>query len=127
MATNTFPLRSAVGTALVRVRDRIILWTVSAGFTLILTILGSILARVRMSHNNGIAASGQVKILDAPGRPDHPFFRPGTVMPCRIRHACASFMDDAMRVVRSMSIKFADKPFKSPFDIELNTGRVALF
>ena len=107
--------------------NRFILWLYTKGFTLVLTIFGSLFARTRMSHNNGIGATGKVTIVDNPAFILHPFFEQNKVLPCRIRHAAASFRDDAMRVVRSMSIKFSDTQFESPFDLELNTGKVALF
>ena len=121
------PLGTKILTWLRRIWDRFVLWLVSAGFSLALTIVLSLIKRQRMSHNNGICGVGSATIVDDPGVPLHPLFHPGKVFPCRIRHAAASFMDDAMRVVRSMSIKFADEDMKSPFDLELNTGEVALF
>lgn len=107
--------------------NRFVLLLYTKGFALALTIFGSLLGRTRMSHYNGIGASGTVRIVDNPEFVLHPFFEKNKSFPCRIRHAAASFRDDAMRVVRSMSIKFADTPFDSPFDLELNTGKVALF
>ena len=107
--------------------NRFIIWFYTKLFTIALTIGGSLFLRARMSHNNGIGAKGKVTIVDNPEFVLHPFFEANKTFPCRIRHAAASFMDDAMRVVRSMSIKFADTEFKSPFDLELNTGKVALF
>ena len=107
--------------------NRFILWFYTKAFTILLTIFGSLIGRKRMSHNNGIGARGKVTIVDNPELIAHPFFEPNKTYPCRIRHAGASFNDDAMRVVRSMSLKFADDQFKSPFDLELNTGKVALF
>jgi len=128
-ATSAAPL--PVGTmilnAIRRAWDRFVLWFVSAGFSVAITIMLSIILRQRMSHNNGICGVGTAKIVDDPGIPLPPIFHPGKVFPCRVRHAAASFMDDAMRVVRSMSIKFADEDYESPFDLELNTGEVALF
>ena len=124
---NRLPLGTMILNWIRRLWDRLVLWFVSVGFSLALTIMLSIILRQRMSHNNGISAVGSATIVDDPGIPLHPFFQPGKVFPCRIRHAAASFWDDAMRVVRSMSIKFSDKEFESPFDLELNTGEVALF
>jgi len=87
----------------------------------------SLTHRKRMSHDNGIAAGGKVTIVPNPKFPAHKFFAPGRVFPCRIRHASATFLDDAMNCIRSMSIKFSDHHFKSPFDIEMNTGEISLF
>lgn len=127
MSKNPFPFVSASGTLLVRTGNRIVLWLYTGVFNLLLTIFGSIMARTRMSHNNGIGAVGSFRFVDNPKFPLHPFFEPGKTMPCRIRHGAASFHDDAMRAVRSISIKLADTRSKSPFDLELNTGVVALF
>ncbi len=80
-----------------------------------------------MSHNNGIAADGFLQIVDNPDIPAHQFFTPGRCFPLRIRHATATFYDDGMNGIRSMSIKFAREYFKSPFDIEMNTGATSLF
>ncbi len=106
---------------------RLVLWLYTKTFTLGLTLIGSLLFRSRMSHYNAIGASGKVTILDNPKLPPHPFFEANKSFDCRIRHGSASFRDDAMRAVRSISIKFADTAYKSPFDLELNTGKVALF
>ena len=127
LTENRMPLGHMILNWIHGVWNRLVLWVVSAGFSLMLTIFLSIIARTRMSHNNGICGVGSARIVDDPTMPLHPFFQPGQVFPCRVRHAAASFMDDAMRVVRSMSIKFADTDYKSPFDLELNTGEVALF
>jgi len=127
MAKHLFPFLSALQTLLVRSGNRIILWLYTGVFNLVLTIVGSLMFRTRMSHNNGIAAVGSFKFVDHPKFPLHPFFEPGKILPCRIRHGAASFKDDAMRAVRSLSIKLADERYNSPFDLELNTGIVALF
>ena len=103
------------------------LWLFSRAFTLGITLALSIGTRRRMSHNNGIAARGAARIVDDLQIPSHPLFQPGKIFPCRVRHAAASFMDDAMRLVRGMSVKFADTSFESPFDLEMNTGKVAVF
>jgi catalase len=123
---NTLPVGTIVLNRIRRLWDRIILWVTSVGFSVALTLFLS-LFRQRMSHNNGICARGSATIVSEPTMSLPAVFRPGQVFPCRIRHAAASFMDDAMRVVRSMSIKFADTQYRSPFDLELNTGEVALF
>ena len=107
--------------------DKFVLWFVSKAFGLLLAIFVSFPYRQRMSHNNGIAGVGSLRIVDAPERPAHEFFAPGKVYPLRIRHASVTFLDDAMAAVRSISLKFADHHFDSPFDMELNTGRYSLF
>ena len=70
---------------------------------------------------------GTATIVDNPGFPPHDFFEPGKVFPARIRHAMATFLDDAMNGIRSISIKFSDHYFDSPFDLECNTGEINLF
>lgn len=127
MSTNRIPIYKILISALRKFFGRISVWIATKFFTLLLTIFGSILYRKKMSHNNGIAATGSIRFVDNPEFPLHPFFVPGKTMPCRVRHAAASFMDDAMRVVRSMSVKMSDSSFKSPMDIEMNTGETALF
>ncbi len=127
MKTNRIPIFSSLVTGIKRFFGLTLLWLATKAFTWALTLFGSIMARKKMSHNNGIAANGSIRFIDNPGFPLHPFFVPGRTLPCRVRHAAASFMDDAMRVVRSMSIKMADTNYKSPMDIELNTGETALF
>ena len=87
----------------------------------------SFVRRRRMSHENGVAARGRVRIVDDPTFPAHDFFTPGREWPCRIRHATVLFKDDAKMTVRAASLKFADDRFESPFDMLMNTGRVGLF
>ena len=107
--------------------DKIILWFTSKAFAIGLVILVAYPKRNRMSHNNGIAAEGTATIVDNPEFPAHDFFRPGKVFPARVRHASATFLDDAMNCIRSCSVKFSDHHWKSPFDIECNTGKINLF
>ncbi len=92
-----------------------------------LVTLNSLFRRIRMSHENGILLRGKVRIVDDPQFPSHDFFQPGREFDCRLRHAAASFLDDAKLVVRSASIKFADERIKSPFDVLMNSGEVPLF
>ena len=127
MADVAFPAPPETSSPLGRIMNKFVLWFTTWGFNIVLTLIGSIGYRTRMSHNNGIAGSGSLKIVEDPEFPLHPFFTAGKAFPCRVRHAAASFRDDAMRAVRSMSIKFADHRYKSPFDLELNTGEVAVF
>lgn len=105
--------------------ERFVLWLVCKFFVTMLLLLS--LKRYRMSHNNGIAGSGWLKIVDNPDIPKHDFFESGKTYPLRIRHASATFLDDAMKVIRSISIKFSDDHFKSPFDMELNSGQFSVF
>lgn len=107
--------------------DKIILWLVAKLFGLGLAVVLGLMSRERMSHNNGIAAQGTLRIVANPQFPEHPFFLAGKQYPVRIRHASATFYDDAMNCIRSMSIKFSHHYFKSPFDIEMNTGETSLF
>jgi arachidonate 5-lipoxygenase len=110
-----------------RAFDKAQLWLYASIFALGLAIFLSLPKRQRMSHNNGIAARGTLRIVEHPQFPAHTFFSPGKVYPCRIRHASATFLDDAMNCIRSISIKFSDHHLKSPFDIEMNSGVVSLF
>jgi hypothetical protein len=48
-------------------------------------------------------------------------------MQYHVRHASATFLDDAMNCIRSISIKLSHNRFKSPFDIEMNSGETSLF
>lgn len=105
--------------------ERFMLWLVCKFFTVLLTLIA--LKRYRMSHNNGIAGTGWLKIVDDPDIPKIDFFEPGKTYPLRIRHASATFLDDAMKVIRSISIKFSDHHFKSPFDMEFNSGEFSVF
>ncbi len=108
-------------------RDLLVLWLSTKMFGLGLVIFISLKKRQRMSHNNGIAAGGKVRIVDDPTFPEHDFFIAGKEFPARIRHAQVSFMDDAMADVFSFSIKFADATWESPFDLECNSGHISLF
>ncbi len=108
-------------------KDRAVLYVAARGFAVVLALVGGLLGRRRMSHNNGIGACGRATIVPRPEFPEHEFFEPGRQFPCRIRHASVSFYDDATNAVRSISVKLADSSFESPFDMELNTGSVALF
>jgi len=110
-----------------RVKDKIILWIFAKFFGLLIAIMISFKRRSRMSHNNGIAGEGWLKIVDNPEWPEHEFFVAGNKFPIRVRHASATFLDDAMKCIRSCSIKFSHEKFKSPFDIEMNTGQFSLF
>ena len=83
--------------------------------------------RRRMSHNNGIVGRGKVRIVDNPQWPECEFFEPGREFRCRLRHATVPYMDDAMLAVRSLALKFADEEFKSPYDLQMNTGITSFF
>jgi arachidonate 5-lipoxygenase len=105
---------------------RLQLMAVMAVMTTIVTV-ASFGRKRRMSHENGIAARGRVRIVDEPTFPANDFFQPGREFDCRIRHGSVLFKDDAKMTVRSASLKFADSQFESPFDMLMNTGRVGLF
>ena len=107
--------------------DKIMLWIIARGFGWMLALMLSLPHRKRMSHNNGIGATGWLQIVDNPEFPEHDFFVAGRKFPARIRHASISFLDDAMNCFRSISIKFSDHHFRSPFDLELNTGQRSAF
>lgn len=80
-----------------------------------------------MSHNKGVGGRGKIRIVDDPEFPEHEFFKAGREFSCRIRHASVTFSDDAMNQVRGVSLKFADSNFKSPLDLEMNTGAISIF
>ena len=107
--------------------DLLVLYIMSKGFSLAIAFMLSFPKRERMSHNNGIAGTGTIRIVDNPEFPPHDFFEPGKVYPARIRHAMITFLDDAMNGVRSIAIKFSHHHFNSPFDLEMNTGEISLF
>ena len=107
--------------------DKFILWLVSMLFAWFVAIFIGLGMRQRMSHNKGVAARGKLKIVDDPKFPEHDFFKAGQEFACRIRHASVTFNDDAMNQVRGISIKFSDNRFKSPFDLEANTGDISIF
>jgi catalase len=107
--------------------SKIHLWFFSVFFVWVIVLTVSLFRRKRMSHDNGIGASGKITIEKDQDFPPHEFFVPGKIFPARIRHASATFLDDAMNCIRSMSIKFSDHHFKSEFDIEMNTGEISLF
>ncbi len=107
--------------------DRVVLWCYAKFFAVMIGIFLSFFGRKRMSHNNGIAGEGWLQIVDNPDIPDHDFFEKGRKFPVRVRHASATFLDDAMNCIRSISVKFSHDRFKSPFDIEMNTGQRSLF
>ncbi|MFA9229625.1 MAG: hypothetical protein RIR95_619 [Pseudomonadota bacterium] len=110
-----------------RAVDKLVLWTAAKLFGLMLAVFLCLPQRQRMSHNNGIAATGTLRIADDPDFPAHDFFAAGKEFPVRIRHASATFLDDAMNCIRSLSIKLSDHHLQSPFDIEMNTGERNLF
>lgn len=83
--------------------------------------------RERMSHNNGIGARGRFICNPHPDLPPNEYWEPGKVFPLRIRHAMATFYDDAMGAIRSISVKMADTLLDSQFDLNLNTGSQSLF
>lgn len=107
--------------------NKLLLYLYSKLFAFIIAIGLSLPKQERMSHNNGIAGRGKLKIVDNPQFPVHDFFEPGKEFPIRVRHASATFLDDAMNCIRSVAIKFSDERFKSPFDLQMNTGAQSLF
>jgi hypothetical protein len=70
-------------------------------FITVLITANSYFKRVRMSHENGITCRGRVRILNNPNIPSHDLFIPARGFGCRLRHAAASWTDDAKLVVRS--------------------------
>jgi hypothetical protein len=112
--------------ALVALYERIVLAIVTFLVTALVSA-NSLFGRVRMSHENGILLRGRLRIVEDPRFPAHDFYVPGASFACRVRHAAASFKDDAKLVVRSASLKFADARRTSPMDILMNTGDMPLF
>ena len=100
-------------------------WTVFWVTTMV--TLNSLVSQTRMSHENGIAARGHLRIVDDPKRPSNDFFVPGREYACRVRFGAATWKDDAKLVIRGAAVKFADTRFESPFDLMMNTGRLAIF
>ena len=113
-------------TTLKRLWDLIVL-TVVRIFLIILISLKSLFTRERMSHQNGIVATGHLQIVDDPKLPKNKMFVPGKKFDCRLRHATVRFMDDAGLIPRSASLKFADSDDKSPLDLLMNTGSASPF
>jgi arachidonate 5-lipoxygenase len=81
----------------------------------------------RGTHMQGAGGKGTITVESHPTFPDHEFYTPGRVFSCRLRHANASFYDDAASQVRAASLKFADSNFASPLDIVMNTGVIQAF
>lgn len=81
----------------------------------------------RATHTWGVASRGHIVINDSPGFPDHDFFQPGKKFPVQIRHATISFEDDAVKDVRSGSVKFSHHHLESPLDLIMNTGEENAF
>lgn len=103
--------------------DKFVLWFLTALFCWFIAIYLGLFKRRKMSHNNGVSGTGRIRVVDDQAFPPHPFFAPGREFTARVRHASAGFLDDGMRLVRSMSIKFNDARVESPLDLELNNGR----
>jgi arachidonate 5-lipoxygenase len=106
--------------------ERAKLW-LAARFFIVSVILWINVFRRRMSHNAGCGGRGKLRIVTDPKFPASDFFEPGREFPCRIRHGAAGYLDEAMSQVRSGSLKFADSSFKSPLDLQMNTGRHCFF
>lgn len=81
----------------------------------------------RTTHMQGIGLRGTLRIVAKPNFPEHDFFQPSREFACRVRHANASFYDDASIQVRSCSVKFADSDYDSPLDVLMNSGPTSAF
>lgn len=68
-----FTIGTIIGHLLRRGWDKLVLWFISKMFAWALVVTLSIPHRYRMSHNNGIAARGKVRIIDHPEFPPHDF------------------------------------------------------
>jgi arachidonate 5-lipoxygenase len=121
-----FSLFTVIGNWMIAHWNKFVLWLYAKTFAIFLTIFLS-MKRYRMSHNNGIAGTGWLRILDNPDIPRNDFFKPGRHFDIRVRHGSALFLDDAMKVIRSCSIKFSNHHLKSPLDLELNSGEFGVF
>jgi arachidonate 5-lipoxygenase len=127
MTGKKFSFLTFIKKRLMAFSDKVVLWITARLLGIGLAIFLCFPFRYRMSHNNGIGAKGKLRIVENPKFPAHDFFSAGQEYPVRIRHASATFLDDAMNCIRSISIKFSHHHFKSPFDIEMNTGETSLF
>lgn len=117
------PNKSSIGKWI----DKLELYAISHFFGILIALTMGLKTRERMSHNNGIGAKGTFSFDLDPEIPTHPFLEQGKVVPCQVRHGMATFYDDAMAAIRSLSLKLSDQPFNSPFDMNLNTGSISLF
>lgn len=106
--------------------DKAWLWLVANLFSWLLVVT-ALIARRRMSHNSGVTGVGRIRIVENPTFPPHDFLQAGREFPCRLRHACVTFYDDAMLDVRAASLKFTDSDWESPLDLEMNSGKISLF
>jgi hypothetical protein len=93
----------------------------------VLISMKSLVTRQRMSHQNGIVATGHLQIVDDLKIPANEFFKAGKKFDCRLRHATVRFLDDAGLIPRSASLKFANSDDKSPLDLLMNTGSASPF
>jgi len=107
--------------------DKFELYVFAHFFGMLIALTMGLKTRERMSHNNGIGAKGTFTFDLDPDIPSHPFLIQGEKKPCQVRHGMATFYDDAMATIRSLSLKLSDKPYESPFDMNLNTDSISLF
>ncbi len=103
-----------------------ILWMLTFVIIFLVT-LSSLFSRRRMSHENGLTATGRIRILDELEIPPNEFFQPGREFECRLRHATVSFDDDCRLAARSASLKFTDADHAAPLDLKMNTGTAGPF
>ena len=111
---------------LIRWWDLLVLHTTRVLLVFLIS-LKSLFTRQRMSHQNGIVATGHLQIVDDLEMPANDFFKPGLKFNCRLRHATVRFLDDAALCPRSASLKFADSDDKSPLDLLMNCGSATPF
>lgn len=105
-----------------RFQQRSLLWKAELMFGLKALATGR-----RATHMRGLGLKGVIRVVRNPQFPRHDFFQAGREFSCRMRHANASFYDDASSQVRACSLKFADSDFASPLDIVMNTGVIQAF
>jgi arachidonate 5-lipoxygenase len=105
-----------------RFRQRVLLGKAKLMFGLKALMTGR-----RATHMRGLGLRGVIRVVSNPEFPRHEFFQAGREFACRMRHANASFYDDASSQVRACSLKFADSDFASPLDLVMNTGVIQAF
>ena len=84
--------------------------------------LQTLMTKRRASHLVGVGARGRFVAEPDASVPANDFLVPGTEWPLQARFANLTELDDASLDVRGGSIKLSLHPWKSPFDLLMNTG-----
>jgi catalase len=121
-ATRDMPFPMPEDSVSERFRQQAVLWRAKLMFGLKALGTGR-----RATHMRGLGLKGRIRVVRNPEFPRHEFFQAGREFVCRMRHANASFYDDASSQVRACSLKFADSDFASPLDLLMNTGVMQAF